>query len=204
MLRDEPDCARVIATLQVCGALLIGAVAGLGLALALRGAAGDAALDDAFERLLATRSTAVNLRWALERVRRRVRALPVSARAGAAWHEARAIADEDVVINASIVANGSRAARDTGVPFWVACPTRTLDLSVADGAAIPIEYRDPHELTHAGGRGADGTPGAVRLIPDGVAALDPAFDVTLAWLVDGLISEHGPCAATEAGLRALP
>jgi methylthioribose-1-phosphate isomerase len=339
VLDDASACARAIATMQVRGAPLIGAVAGFGLAFALREAAGtvateaalDAALDQAVVRLAATRPTAVNLRWALERVRARVRGLPAAARASAAWDEACAIADEDVAINASIgvhgaallrevaarraaagrpveaaaplqvlthcnagrlaaVAHGTAlapvyalhaagvplhvwvdetrprnqgasltaweladagvpctviadnaggllmregrvdavivgcdrvarngdvankigtylkalAARDAGVPFWVACPTPTVDLSIADGAAIPIEYRDPRELTHASGRAADGLPGELQLVPDGVAALNPAFDVTPARLVDALLTEHGACAAGEAGLRALP
>ena len=330
-LRDAAACAHAIATMQVRGAPLIGAVAAFGLAFALREAAGDAALEAAFERLASTRPTAVNLRWALTRVRARVRPLPEGERAATAWAEAVGIADEDVAINAAIGAQGAAllrevaarraaagrpveaaaplqvlthcnagrlaavahgtalapiyalhaagvplhvwvdetrprnqgasltaweladagvpctviadnaggllmregrvdavivgcdrvarngdvankigtylkalAARDAGVPFWVACPTPTVDLALADGAAIPIEHRDPRELTHVTGLHADGTPQEVRLVPEGVAALNPAFDVTPARLVDALITEHGPCAASEAGLASLP
>jgi methylthioribose-1-phosphate isomerase len=329
-LADEAACVHAIATMQVRGAPLIGAVAAWGLALALREAADDAALDAARDRLAATRPTEVNLRWALERVRAAVRPLPVGDRAAAARAEAVAIADEDVAINAAIgrhgaallhevaarraaagrpvdaaaplqvlthcnagrlaaVAHGTAlapiyalhaagvplhvwvdetrprnqgasltaweladagvpctviadnaggqlmregrvdaaivgcdrvarngdvankvgtylkalAARDAGVPFWVACPTPTVDLAVPDGAAIPIEHRDPREVTHLTGRGADGALHEVRVVPEGVGALNPAFDVTPARLVDALVTEHGVCAASEAGLLGL-
>ena len=96
------------------------------------------------------------------------------------------------------------AARDAGVPFWVACPTPTIDPTIPDGAAIPIEARDPRELTHATGRATDGTLREVQLVPDGVAAFNPAFDVTPARLVDVLVTEHGAVAADAAGIgRAL-
>ena len=89
-------CEHAIRTMQVRGAPLIGAVGAYGLAFALREDAGDAALDAARASLLATRPTAVNLRWALERVAERVRPLPAAQRARAAWEAACAIADEDV------------------------------------------------------------------------------------------------------------
>jgi methylthioribose-1-phosphate isomerase len=324
-------CGHAIETMQVRGAPLIGAVAAFGLAFALREAATDAALAAAIERLAATRPTAVNLRWALERIRVRVFPLPVPRRAAAAWAEAIAIADEDVAINRSIgthgaallharararaaagrpvgvdaplrvlthcnagrlatVAHGTAlapvyalhaagvpvhvwvdetrprnqgasltaweladagvpctviadnagghlmregrvdaaivgcdrvarngdvankigtylkalAARDAGVPFWVACPTPTIDAAIAEGSAIPIEARSARELTHATGLDADGRIREVRLVPDGVAAFNPAFDVTPARLVDALITEHGVVAADADGVaRAL-
>ncbi|MFZ4758403.1 MAG: S-methyl-5-thioribose-1-phosphate isomerase [Burkholderiaceae bacterium] len=325
-LRDAADCAHAIASMQVRGAPLIGAVAGFGLALALREQADDEALHRAVERLAATRPTAVNLRWALERVRAAVAGLPAEHRAADAWREAVAIADEDVAINQAIgehgaallrglvqrradagrpvsaeaplqvlthcnagrlatVAHGTAlapvyalaaegvplhvwvdetrprnqgasltawelaeagvpctviadnaggqlmregrvdgvivgcdrvaangdvankvgtylkalAARDAGVPFWVACPTPTIDASIADGTAIPIECRDPREVTHLTGRAADGTMVEVQLVPDGVSALNPAFDVTPARLVDALITELGVLDPREAG-----
>jgi methylthioribose-1-phosphate isomerase len=95
------------------------------------------------------------------------------------------------------------AAFDCGVPFFVACPTPTLDLSLADGDAIPIEMRDPREVTHATGRAADGRLVEVQLVPDGVAASNPAFDVTPARLVTAIVTELGVCEASEAGLRGL-
>jgi methylthioribose-1-phosphate isomerase len=329
-LRDAASCARAIRSMQVRGAPLIGAVAGFGLAFALRESDGDAALDAAVDVLAATRPTAVNLRWALERVRARVRALPPARRAEAAWREAVAIADEDVAINGAIGVHGAAllrdvvrrreaggrpvapdaplqvlthcnagrlatvalgtalapvyalhaagvplhvwvdetrprnqgasltaweladagvpctviadnaggqlmregrvdaaivgcdrvarngdvankvgtylkalAARDAGVPFWVACPTPTIDASIADGRAIPIECRDPRELTHATGRDAGGALREVQLVPDGVGALNPAFDVTPARLVDALVTERGAVPASEAGVASV-
>ncbi|MFO0458187.1 MAG: S-methyl-5-thioribose-1-phosphate isomerase [Burkholderiales bacterium] len=331
VLADAAGCARAITTMQVRGAPLIGAVAGFGLAFALRAADDDAALDAAVARLASTRPTAVNLRWALERIRAVVRPLPPGSRAVAARAEAIAIAEEDIAINRAIgvhgaamlrgaavrraadgrpvgpgaplqvlthcnagrlaaVAHGTAlaplyalhaagvplhvwvdetrprnqgasltaweladagvpctviadnaggqlmregrvdaaivgcdrvarngdvankigtylkalAARDAGVPFWVACPTPTIDAAMPDGAAIPIEARDPRELTHASGRAGDGRVVEVRLVPDGVAAFNPAFDVTPARLVDALVTEHGVVSADAAGVaRAL-
>ena len=96
------------------------------------------------------------------------------------------------------------AAQDTGVPFFVAVPSSTIDWTIADGVAdIPIENRAASEVAEITGRAADGTVRTVRLIPDGSAAANPAFDVTPARLVSGLITERGCCAATEAGLRGL-
>ena len=95
------------------------------------------------------------------------------------------------------------AARDNGVPFYVAMPLSTLDLSLHDGLAeIPIEQRSPREQTHAWGRDADGRVREVQLTPDGSPALNPAFDVTPARLVTGLVTERGVFPAEEAALRA--
>lgn len=328
-LADEAACATAITTMQVRGAPLIGAVAAFGLAFALRRDAGDAALAAARSRLAATRPTAVNLRWALDRVAAAVAPLVPGARARAAWREALAIADEDVAINAAIgehgaallaaviarraaagrpvdaadplqvlthcnagrlatVAHGTAlapvyalhargvplhlwvdetrprnqgaaltawelhaagvrctvvadnaggllmrsgrvdavlvgcdrvaangdvankigtvlkalAARDAGVPFWVACPTPTIDAAAADGDAIPIEARSADEVTHVTGRDDHGRRATVRVVPDGVAAYNPAFDVTPARLVDALVTERGVFEATAAGVAA--
>jgi methylthioribose-1-phosphate isomerase len=96
------------------------------------------------------------------------------------------------------------AAFDNRVPFYVAMPTPTLDMHLADGLAeIPIEERSPREVTHLCGRLADGSVAEVQLSPDGTGAANPAFDVTPARLVSGLITEHGIFAADEAALRAL-
>ena len=92
------------------------------------------------------------------------------------------------------------AARDTGVPFWVACPTPTLDASLPSGQDIPIEMRSPDEVTHILGRDASGHAAQVRLVPVGVPALNPAFDMTPAGLVDRLITEVGVFAASAAGV----
>src|SRR5262245_46372235 len=98
--------ALAIRKMWIRGAPLIGAVGAYGLALALDNDAGDAALAKAHAALDATRPTAMNLRWALDRVRDKVAALAPSARADAAWAEADAIAAEDVEINHAIGEHG--------------------------------------------------------------------------------------------------
>ncbi len=96
------------------------------------------------------------------------------------------------------------AAHDNGVPFYVAMPTSTLDLSLSDGLAeIPIEERSGREVTHIAGRTAAGLVVEVQLTPDGSAAANPAFDVTPSRLVTGLITELGLVPAQEAALRRL-
>ncbi|MBC7939486.1 MAG: S-methyl-5-thioribose-1-phosphate isomerase [Chitinophagaceae bacterium] len=311
-----------IRDMWVRGAPLIGAAAAYGLALQANVDAGDAALGDAVAQLQAARPTAVNLAWALDRMHRRLLALPVAARVHAAWQEADAIAEEDVQVNAAIGRHGlpllqavaagrdgvvnvlthcnagwlasvgwgtatsplyqghaaglalhvwvdetrprnqgasltawelgqagvphtvisdnagghlmqhgrvdlvivgcdrvtargdvcnkigtylkALAARDNGVPFYVAMPTSTLDLSLADGLEeIEIEERAAREQTHITGRAADGELVEIQLTPDGSAAANPAFDVTPARLVSGLITERGIVAAQEGALRRL-
>ncbi len=96
------------------------------------------------------------------------------------------------------------AAHDNGVPFYVAMPTSTLDLSLDDGLAeIPIEERSAREVTHLTGRDAAGQLVEVQVTPDGAAAANPAFDVTPARLVTGLITERGLVAAQADALRRL-
>jgi methylthioribose-1-phosphate isomerase len=311
-----------IRDMWVRGAPLIGATAAYGLALQATADAGDAALQAAADKLASARPTAVNLAWALQRMMRRLQPLPVAERAGAAWQEAGAIADEDVATNQAIghhglqllrqlvprqpgklnvlthcnagwlatvdwgtalapvyqaqatgldihvwvaetrprnqgasltawelgqqrvphtlvadnagghlmqrglvdavivgcdrvSANGdvcnkigtylkALAARDNGVPFYVAMPMSTLDLSLHDGLRqIPIEQRSARELTHIGGRAANGEWVEVQLAPDGCAAANPAFDVTPAALVSALITERGVVPAQPDALRAL-
>jgi methylthioribose-1-phosphate isomerase len=68
------------------------------------------------------------------------------------------------------------------IPFYVAAPSTTFDLSLPDGNAIPIEQRDAHEITHSFGR---------RTAPDGVRVYNPAFDVTPAQLIDGIVTDAG-------------
>lgn len=99
-----------------------------------------------------------------------------------------------VVVGADrIAANGDTAnkigtygvallARAHGIPFYVAAPTSTFDLSLASGSEIPIEQRDPREVTHGLGRAT---------APEGVDVYNPAFDVTPAELIAGIITERG-------------
>jgi methylthioribose-1-phosphate isomerase len=120
-IADADTAAVAIRTMAVRGAPLIGAVGAYGLALALDDDPSDAALERAHARLDATRPTAVNLRWALDRVRSAIALLPPAQRADAAWREADAIAAEDVAINHAIASmalrccakssNGSRVRR---------------------------------------------------------------------------------------------
>ena len=95
------------------------------------------------------------------------------------------------------------AAQDNGVPFWVAAPSSTIDWQVTDAMTIPIEERDASEVTTISGRGMDGVVTTVRVVPTSSPAANPAFDVTPARLVTGLITERGRCEATEAGLAGL-
>ncbi len=317
---DSPEAVfTAIRDMWVRGAPLIGATAAYGLALALRPDASDAVLVRAAAHLREARPTAVNLAWALERVLRRVQPLPPAERADAAWHEADAIAEDDVAVNAAIgrhglallqaiaahrpgpvrvlthcnagwlatvdwgtatapiylahegglalhvwvdetrprnqgasltawelghagvphaviadnagghlmqqgavdivfvgcdrvAANGdvcnkigtylkALAAHDNGVPFYVAMPGSTFDAALPNGGAIPIEERSAHEVTHLTGRDAQGRQIEVQLTPDGSGAANPAFDVTPARLVSGLITEHGIVAAEADALR---
>jgi methylthioribose-1-phosphate isomerase len=92
------------------------------------------------------------------------------------------------------------AARDNEVPFYVALPSPTIDWAIADGDQIPIEERDPREVTHIAGWTEGGVRVEVRLTPDGSPAANYAFDVTPARLVTGLITERGVIAASSAAL----
>jgi methylthioribose-1-phosphate isomerase len=83
------------------------------------------------------------------------------------------------------------AARDCGVPFWVAMPLSTFDRVLPDGRAIPIEQRGEREVTHASGRAANDDIVEVQLVPDGTRAANPAFDVTPARLVELFVTERG-------------
>ncbi len=109
---DADTAALAIRAMWIRGAPLIGAVGAYALALALDDDAGDAGLARAHQALDATRPTAVNLRWALDRVVAAVSPLPAEARAAAAWREADAIAAEDVAANHAIGGHGLRLLRE--------------------------------------------------------------------------------------------
>jgi methylthioribose-1-phosphate isomerase len=321
-LATVEDAARAIKTMQVRGAPLIGAAAAYGMALAARADASDAALERAYALLIATRPTAINLRWALDEMIAALRNQPREHREAAAYRRAQEIADEDVAINAAIGRHGLKliegiaaqkpgkpvnvlthcnagwlaavdwgpatapiylahdssipvhvwvdetrprnqgasltawelghhgvphtviadntgghlmqhgevdivitgtdrvtaqgdvankigtylkalAAKDNGVPFYVALPSPTIDFTVTDGMKeIPIERRGADEVATMTGRTADGRIESVRIVPEGSAVANYAFDVTPARLVTGLITERGIVAATRAGLAA--
>jgi methylthioribose-1-phosphate isomerase len=73
-------------------------------------------------------------------------------------------------------------AKEHGIPFYVAAPFSTIDLATADGSGIPIEQRNPSEVTHIAGK---------QMVPEGVAVENPAFDVTPAKYVSAIITERG-------------
>ena len=111
-IADADAAALAIRKMMVRGAPLIGVAGAYGLALALDRDASDAALAKAHAALDSARPTAMNLRWALDRVRKVVLSLPVAERAAAAWREADAIADEDVAINRAIGVHGLELLRE--------------------------------------------------------------------------------------------
>jgi methylthioribose-1-phosphate isomerase len=322
-LRSVGEAATAIRDMWVRGAPLIGVTAGYGVALAMREDPSDASLDAAWESLHATRPTAINLRWALDGARARLRPLDPAERAAAAYAQAAEIADEDVAINRAIGRNGlaiirglaakkkpgepvnilthcnagwlatvdygtatapiylaieeglpvhvyvdetrprnqgasltawefvnhgaahtlvvdnagghlmqrglvdvvivgtdrttasgdvcnkigtylkALAAQDNAVPFYVALPSPTIDWTVRDGTDIPIEERSGDEVDFVQGLGDDGKVRRVRISPKGSPAANPAFDVTPARLVTGLITERGVARASPEGLKAM-
>jgi methylthioribose-1-phosphate isomerase len=321
-LATAAEAARAIATMQTRGAPLIGAVAAYGLALAARADASDAHLAGAYAELLATRPTAINLKWALDQVMAALRGLAPAVRVDAAYRRAAEICDEDVAICAAIGRHGlvlieeiaarkrgravnvlthcnagwlatvdfgtatapvymahdkgvpvhvfvdetrprnqgasltafelgqhgvphtviadnagghlmqhckvdivivgtdrvtaqgdvcnkigtylkALAARDNGVPFYVALPSPTIDFTVRDGVAeIPIEERAAAEVTWTSGRTADGRIESVEVVAPGSPVVNYGFDVTPARLVTALVTERGIVPATPAGLAA--
>ncbi|MBV9911892.1 MAG: S-methyl-5-thioribose-1-phosphate isomerase, partial [Sinobacteraceae bacterium] len=320
-LQTVADAACAIRDMVVRGAPLIGATAAYGLALAMRADPSDTHLHEAARVLQDTRPTAVNLAWALNRMRNALAPAPPAERALIAFREAAAICEDDVEqchligrhgldlirgrsqstgrplnvlthcnagwlacvdwgtalspvymahdagiavhvwvdetrprnqgasltafelaahgVPHTVIADNlgghlmqrgrvdmvlvgsdrmtagadvcnkvgtylkALAAHDNGIPFYAALPVTTIDWSLDAGSAIPIEERDAAELTHVTGQSAGGRLETVRLIPEGSAALNLAFDVTPARLITGVITERGVCAASRAGLREL-
>jgi methylthioribose-1-phosphate isomerase len=154
-LRSASECAQAIKQMIVRGAPLIGVTAAYGIALAMQDDAGDEALGRAYDLLLETRPTAVNLRWALERMCDALRNQPREQRAAMAWTEAAKIADEDVAVCHSIGEHGFKilkeaADRKNGATLnvlthcnagWLACVdwgTALAPIYMAHDAGIPI------------------------------------------------------------------
>lgn len=125
-LRTLDDCATAIRDMWVRGAPLIGAAAAYAMALRMAEDPSDAALDLAWSVLHATRPTAVNLRWALDRCRGALRPLPARARAEAALALAHEIADEDVEINRRIGERGLVLLREIASRKEAGEPVRLL------------------------------------------------------------------------------
>jgi methylthioribose-1-phosphate isomerase len=320
---DDLDAAvHAIASMVVRGAPLIGATAAYGLALGLREDPSDAGLERGYGLLLRSRPTAVNLRHALDDVRRNVAGLAPRERAESAWRRVGEICDEDVALCRRIGQAGLRliedahrrlgrtvnvlthcnagwlatvdwgtatapiymahdrgvpvhvfvdetrprnqgaaltafelgqhgvphtiiadnagghlmqhgrvdlcivgadrvtargdaankigtylkalAAKANDVPFYVALPHTTIDWTIRDGLKeIEIEERDAAEVTHIAGRLENGEIARVAITAPGSPAANPAFDVTPAELLTGLITDRGVCTASSEGLAGL-
>ena len=95
------------------------------------------------------------------------------------------------------------AAKDNNIPFYVALPSSTIDWNLKNSKDIPIEERNPKELSHVDGIIGDKKIDGIQIYPKKSKALNLAFDVTPAKLVSGLITEKGVCEASEKGLRGL-
>jgi methylthioribose-1-phosphate isomerase len=155
-LKSCEAAARAILTMQVRGAPLIGATAAYGLSLALRHDASDEALDQAAALLAAQRPTAVNLRWALEEMRKAVQNLPRQKRVAAAYRRAAEICEEDVETNRRMGAHGFEIIKSIAATKkpgervnvlthcnagWLACVdwgTATSPIYTARDAGIPV------------------------------------------------------------------
>lgn len=306
------EMINAIKTMQVRGAPLIGAAAAYGVCLAMQQNQDEAYLKAISAQLIGSRPTAVNLRWAVERMNKLLLALEPKARQQAAWQEAAAICDEDVQLNQSIGQHGlalikalqtrqpesrvinilthcnagwlatvdfgtalsplyaahdagvkvhvwvdetrprnqgasltawelaqhgvphtvisdnagghlmqkglvdmvivgadrvtatgdvcnkigtylkALAAYDNQVPFYAAVPSPTIDWGMTDGLQeIEIEERDPREVSCMTGRLANGAVATVDILPPNTPVANPAFDVTPARLVTGIITELG-------------
>ena len=125
-LRSLEDAAIAISTMQVRGAPLIGATAAYGVALAMRDDSTDGALEAACRQLAATRPTAVNLRWALDRMRRRLAREAAEDRVLAAFTEAAAIVEEDVDICRAIGDHGLSLLRNIAATKTKGRPVNVL------------------------------------------------------------------------------
>jgi methylthioribose-1-phosphate isomerase len=159
-LKTLDDAAHAIRSMQVRGAPLIGATAAYGMWLALRAEASDDCLERAYATLLATRPTAINLKWALDEIVVAVRNRPRGERVEAAFARAGDIADEDVAINQAIGRHGLKiieaiAARKEGERVnvlthcnagWLATVdwgTATAPIYMAHDKGVPVHvYAD--------------------------------------------------------------
>ena len=150
VLRDAEAAARAIADMQVRGAPLIGVTAAYGLALALMRDAADEALAADIEILASTRPTAVNLRWALERLRAALMPLPAGERAQAAWRLAGELAEEDVAVCSAIGDHGlalirAIAARKGGAPVNILTHCNAGWLATVDWGTATAPIYKAHE-----------------------------------------------------------
>ncbi len=154
-LQTLDDAAHAIRTMQVRGAPLIGATAAYGLCLAVRADSSDAAVDRAYDTLLATRPTAINLRWALDEMRAALRNRPRTERVAAAYAHAAELCDADVETCRRIGEHGLGVLRETAArkggarldvlthcnAGWIACVdwgTALAPIYMAHDAGIPV------------------------------------------------------------------
>src|SRR5258708_479598 len=207
--------AEAIRAMRVRGAPLIGATAAYGIALALRGDASDGALAVACRTVAETRPRnqgASLTAWELAQ-HGVPHTIVVDNVGGHLMQHGKVdlcITGTDRTTATGDVANKigtylkALAARDNDVPFYVALPSPTIDWTVRDGITeIPIEERNGSEVSDISGRLPSGAIATVRLIPEGSAVANFAFDVTPSRLVSGLITGRGLCAASSAGLLSL-
>ncbi len=193
-IADAATAGLALSRMWIRGAPLIGAVGAYGLALALDRDATDAALASAHATLDATRPTAVNLRWALDRVQRAVAPLPEAARADAAWSEAEAICAEDAATNHAIGEHGLALLRDiarrksgpvnvmthcnAGALAATAWGTATAPIFLAHAAGLPLHVWVSETRPRLQGANLTAWEMAERSVPH---TLIP--DVASAWLM---------------------
>ena len=140
-LASLDDAARAIRTMQVRGAPLIGATAAYGVCLALRADASDEILERAYAILLATRPTAINLKWALDEMVAAVRNRPRAERFAAAYARAAEICDQDVAINQAIGRHGLELIEDIAARKGPA--SRSTCSPIATRAGLPPSIWEP-------------------------------------------------------------
>ena len=96
------------------------------------------------------------------------------------------------------------AAKDNGLPFYVALPSTSIDFELDDGGNIEIENRNAEEVSHMEGIIRESSEISImQILPEGSPVVNPGFDVTPARLVTGLITEKGICEASGEGIKSL-
>ena len=125
-LRSAAEAADAIRRMVVRGAPLIGATAAYGMALGAREDASDAGLSRSYDLLFKSRPTAVNLRWALERMQKTLARIPQSERAAAAYAEAACIADDDVAVCSALGEHGATLIEDIAESRSAGLPVNVL------------------------------------------------------------------------------
>src|SRR5436305_13802263 len=144
------DAARAIRDMEVRGAPLIGATAAYGMALAMAEDASDRGIEHATESLAATRPTAVNLRWAIEELRRVLAGTPPERRLAAALARAGEIAEEDVAINRAIGEHGAKliataqAGKGASAPVQILTHCNAGWLATVDRGSAPAPMYRAH------------------------------------------------------------